>query len=45
MVLPQGATALAPLLVIEHLNHDEIVEEEDGKKSSSVELKDVGHVT
>ena len=44
MVLPQGAAALAPLLVVEHLNHGKIVEE---REPSSVELKDGGggHVT
>ena len=45
VVLPQGATALAPLLVIEHLNHDEIFEKGGKKPSSVVELKDGGHVT
>ena len=48
MVLPQGAATLAPLLVVEHLNHGEreILLE---IPSASVELKDggvgVGHVT
>ena len=49
MVLPQGAAALAPLLVVEHLNHGEILEGgEKSEPSSSVELKDGGgggHVT
>ena len=49
MVLPQGAAALAPLLVVEHLNHGEILEGgEKNETSSSVELKDGGgggHVT
>ena len=49
MVLPQGAAALAPLLVVEHLNHGEILEGGGEKReSSSVELKDGGgggHVT
>ena len=50
MVLPQGATALAPLLVVEHLNHGEILEIGEKREpfSSSVELKDGGgggHVT
>ena len=38
MVLPQGAAALAPLLVVEHLNHGEIVEEE-GTLLSRVERR------
>ena len=33
MVLPQGAAALAPLLVVEHLNHGEVVEEDEGEPS------------
>ena len=48
MVLPQGAAALAPLLVVEHLNHGEIVEGGEKSEASSVELKDGGgggHVT
>ena len=48
MVLPQGAAALAPLLVVEHLNHGEILEGGEKSEPSSVELKDGGgggHVT
>ena len=48
MVLPQGAAALAPLLVVEHLNHGEILGGGEKRETSSVELKDGGgggHVT